>query len=51
MTLVKLSFLSKKIFEAPLKNFYDLETMIHVACTFAKYHTGAIAVHSFEAMT
>ena len=57
MTLVKpyktkfLLLSLKCIFNAPLKGFYDLEPMIHVACISVEYQTGAIADHYFEVIT
>ena len=41
----------KKKFTAIVNGFYDLQPMIHVACIFAEYQSGAIADHCFEAIT
>ena len=42
--------LSKCIFKASLKGFYDLELMIHAACILFEYQIGAIGSHCLKAL-
>ena len=42
--------LSKCVFKASLKGFYNLELMIHAACILFEYQIGAIGGHCLKAL-